>query len=438
MANFLAGKPFALPEHTFPSIVETAPVAMVVVRDGRCVYGNKAFASLRACPGLSCGRTCNVGDILAAPLGLDWRGLSDQLAVGEELRRRLSLINLRGHSEDVEVVLQSLPEHREVLVTVLQTGEEARMRRLVDHLAFHDSLTELPNRALLFDRLSQALTRLRREDGAFALMVMDLDGFKEINDSWGHAKGDELLCAVAQRLLSCVRESDTVARLGGDEFALLLHGIGSEAEAERTAKKLLKSLAEPFDLGEARVGLGASLGIALCPHHGTGLDALLSQADQAMYRAKQEGKSCHAVSDGRRTEAGLMVRMPWMSGIPLGHESVDEQHLRLADSINAIIEAIANGREAQTLGHCVDRFEFLLGEHFAHEEALMAEASLVCEESHRASHRRMLGDLPSLRMQIWGGTFSTTVQSLKKWLLDHIRSDDKELVAALRSRGVDS
>ena len=435
MANLLHGKPSGLSEQAFPTIVETAPVAMAVIHDGLCIYGNRAFAALRGCLGRSCGKNCNTEDILAAPLGLDWKALSKQVSGVQDVRKRLSFLNTRGHSEEVEIVLQGIPGEGDVLLTVRETSDEARVRRLVDHLAFHDTLTELPNRALLFDRLSQALARLRREEGHFALMLMDLDGFKQVNDSWGHATGDELLCGVSERLLSCVRESDTVARLGGDEFALLLHGIGSEGEAARMARKVLRSLAEPFHLGDAHMGMGASIGIALCPRHGLSLDALLSQADQAMYRAKQEGKCRHVISDGRSENSAMPVRMPWLNGIELGHESLDAQRQGIADAVNAIIEAMANGRELAVLDDGLARLECLVREYFAHEEALMAEAKLACAEKHATSHQRLLAALPSLKTQIGAGSFSTTVQSLRKWLLDHIRNDDRELVEALRNAG---
>jgi diguanylate cyclase (GGDEF)-like protein/hemerythrin-like metal-binding protein len=435
MVNFLPGKPSSLPEKIFPAIVETAPVAMAVIQDGRCVYGNRAFAALRGCQGQSCGRTCGATEFLAGPLGLDWKALSEQVFSGHNVRKHLTFLTMRGHSEEVEVALQSLPGEGGVLLTVCETGEEARVRRLVDHLAFHDSLTELPNRALLFDRLSQALARLRREEGCFVLMLMDLDGFKQVNDSWGHAMGDELLCVVSQRLLSCVRESDTVARLGGDEFAIVLHGIGGEAEAAFMARKVLRRLAEPLQLGEAHLDVGASIGISLCPRHGLSLDALLSHADRAMYQAKQEGKCRAVISDGQSEKSVMPVRMPWLNGIELGHEVMDAQHKSIADAVNAIIEAMANGREAAILDHGLARLEGLVRAHFAHEEALMAEARLACAEKHTASHQRLLAALPSLKIQIGKGSFSTTVQFLRKWLLDHIRSDDRELVEALRNHG---
>jgi diguanylate cyclase (GGDEF)-like protein/hemerythrin-like metal-binding protein len=374
-------------------------------------------------------------DILVAPLGLDWPALSERIFDGQDVRERLSFLNTRGDAEEVEIVLQAMPDEGDVLLTVRETSEEARVRRLVDHLAFHDALTELPNRALLFDRLSQALTRLRREEGHFALMLLDLDGFKQVNDTWGHATGDELLCGVGQRLLSCVRESDTVARLGGDEFALVLHGIGSEGEVGRMARKILRSLADPFHLGDAHVGIGASIGIALSPRHGLSLDALLSQADQAMYQAKQNGKCCHVISDGRNEKTAMPVRMPWLSIMELGHEALDDQHQSIADAVNGIIEAMANGREATAMADGLARLESLAREHFAHEEALMAESKLACAEKHSASHQRLLAALPSLKTQIGEGSFSTAVQSLRKWLLDHIRNDDRELVEALRNPG---
>jgi len=161
------------------------------------------------------------------------------------------------------------------------------------HQALHDALTGLPNRTLLHDRLVHATHVAAREQAAFAVFLLDLDRFKEVNDTLGHAAGDALLERVAERLQGAVRASDTVARLGGDEFAVILPGV-DVADATRAADKLLTSLAEPVDVAGQRLAAGGSLGIALYPDHGGDAGALLRHADIAMYAAKREGGG-HAV-----------------------------------------------------------------------------------------------------------------------------------------------
>lgn len=163
--------------------------------------------------------------------------------------------------------------------------EADRMRRLANH----DSLTRLPNRVLLHDRLDQALSQAARDGASLAVLFLDLDGFKKVNDSQGHLMGDRVLEAVAERLCGCVRESDTIARLGGDEFVILLPDVKSGADAEKLAEKLLAVLSRPFVFAEGEAAVGASIGIATYPRDGEDGEALLAAADQAMYRAKRKG-----------------------------------------------------------------------------------------------------------------------------------------------------
>jgi len=164
--------------------------------------------------------------------------------------------------------------------------------------ANYDVLTGLPNRTLLFDRLLQSIVSCRREKWKFALMFVDLDRFKAVNDLHGHVIGDELLQLVAGRLKSAVREVDTVARFGGDEFVVLLHGIHGEDDAALVSQKLIKSLSEPFEVVDRSVSIGATIGITLFPADASEGDslidianALLSNADMAMYQAKSKGRN---------------------------------------------------------------------------------------------------------------------------------------------------
>jgi diguanylate cyclase (GGDEF)-like protein/PAS domain S-box-containing protein len=163
----------------------------------------------------------------------------------------------------------------------------------IQRVAHHDSLTGLPNRLLFNDRLAQAISLAKRDSRQFALLYLDLDKFKPVNDTLGHAAGDELLSRVATRIRHQVRESDTVARIGGDEFTVILPEIARREEAETVATKIIAALAAPFQLGSHKqsVNIGTSIGIALYPADARDADALVTAADAAMYRAKQAG-SC--------------------------------------------------------------------------------------------------------------------------------------------------
>ena len=163
----------------------------------------------------------------------------------------------------------------------------------IQRVANHDSLTGLPNLLLFNDRLGHAISLAKRDSRRFALLYLDLDKFKPVNDTLGYAAGDELLQFVAARIRRQVRESDTVARIGGDEFAVILPDIARREEAETVARKIVAAVAAPFELGaqKRRTDIGTSIGIAVYPADGADADALVGAADAAMYSAKQAGNS---------------------------------------------------------------------------------------------------------------------------------------------------
>ncbi len=175
-------------------------------------------------------------------------------------------------------------------VVVFRDVTTARAQSLkTSYLAQHDGLTALPNRALLNDRLNQAMALAQRHGKELALLFLDLDDFKRINDSLGHAVGDRLLQSVAQRLLACVRSSDTVSRQGGDEFVVLLSELERAKDAAVLAAKMLVMLERPHRIQQLDLRLTASIGIATYPDDGTETETLLKNADVAMYRAKHRG-----------------------------------------------------------------------------------------------------------------------------------------------------
>ncbi|RMF70218.1 MAG: EAL domain-containing protein [Calditrichaeota bacterium] len=168
-------------------------------------------------------------------------------------------------------------------------------RRLGRHLAYYDGLTDLPNRLLFQDRLHQAVAQARRFDQDVALLFLDLDGFKRINDTLGHSVGDLLLKAVAKRLTEHIREVDTIARVGGDEFTIILLGIHGVGDAAQVAQKILEIVSRPFRVEEHELYITASIGISLYPYDGEEIDGMLKKAEIAMYRAKAHGKSRYEV-----------------------------------------------------------------------------------------------------------------------------------------------
>jgi diguanylate cyclase (GGDEF)-like protein len=173
--------------------------------------------------------------------------------------------------------------------TMTEAAEHATVQMSLK--AERDFLTGLPNRALLTDRLAQSIALAQRHRKRVVLMYLDLDDFKDVNDSLGHAVGDQLLQSIAKRLEACVRSSDTVSRHGGDEFIVLLSEVEAAHDAARAAEKLLKVLAEPHLIGDHRLDVTLSIGISLYPDDGSDGDTLLVSADTAMYHAKRGGRN---------------------------------------------------------------------------------------------------------------------------------------------------
>ncbi len=163
----------------------------------------------------------------------------------------------------------------------------------ITHLAYHDFLTSLPNRTLFYDRLKQAITKARRDKESIAVLFLDLDGFKAINDTFGHDVGDALLREVSERIVACVRDSDTVARMGGDEFTVILSNVQTSNASDRVAKKIVEAIASPFVLNGKNCSISVSIGIALYPDNGDTAEQLIKISDAAMYLAKHGGKNCY-------------------------------------------------------------------------------------------------------------------------------------------------
>lgn len=206
-----------------------------------------------------------------------WQGeLLDRRKDGREYPVWLSINLLRDADGQIEYHIASFAD----------ISERKRQEERIAHLAYHDLLTGLPNRRLLTDRIQVALAQAERDRSGVAVLLIDLDRFKTINDSLGHDCGDQLLLQVGERLLARVRHSDTVSRIGGDEFVVLSPECGQPAIAAALATKLLRALAEPFELADTSLVIRASIGIALYPENGQRPDTLLANADAAMYQAK--------------------------------------------------------------------------------------------------------------------------------------------------------
>ncbi len=204
------------------------------------------------------------------------------------------LVSRSGEEYTIRALTAPIRSEGRVFGAVLAISNLTEMYRLAERLAYqanHDTLTRLPNRNLLMDRLDHALALSQRSGGWVAVLFIDLDNFKQVNDSLGHAAGDALLRAVAERLSGCVRSHDTLARLGGDEFILVLENLPREELVAAVARKIMEVLQPPFLLGGNEFFISSSIGISLFPKDGADRETLLRNADMAMYRAKKQGRS---------------------------------------------------------------------------------------------------------------------------------------------------
>jgi diguanylate cyclase (GGDEF)-like protein len=195
--------------------------------------------------------------------------------------------------------------NRNLIESITLRFEAVERENEIKQLAFYDSLTNLPNRRLLFDRLEHALIMSARTGRRGALLFLDLDYFKNLNDNHGHFMGDLLLQQVAERLLSCVRESDTVARLGGDEFVVMLEDLSEDRieamqQVEVMGEKIVIALNRPYHLNALQHHCSTSIGIAMFGEHGNSNEVLLKNADEAMYQAKKAGRNLVIMFDGLR------------------------------------------------------------------------------------------------------------------------------------------
>jgi diguanylate cyclase (GGDEF)-like protein/PAS domain S-box-containing protein len=216
----------------------------------------------------------------------EWKGeIWNKRKNGEIYPEWLTITAVKSHDDDVIVT--------HYVGTLLDITERKNRENQIHQLAFYDSLTDLPNRRLLTERLKQSISIERRAKKQLAVMMMDLDKFKAVNDTFGHAAGDELLKQAAVRIKSHLRDNDTVARLGGDEFVVILADVHNQKDAKYVAHLLIKNLMQPFVLTQSdNVEIGASIGISFFPQDGEDGEVLMNKADIALYQAKRNGRCC--------------------------------------------------------------------------------------------------------------------------------------------------
>jgi diguanylate cyclase (GGDEF)-like protein/PAS domain S-box-containing protein len=290
-------------EERFHSAFENAPIGMSLVDlDGRFIQVNRAFSDITGYDGAELLGKSSQSITHSEDLESDLQHLRRMVA-GEidHYQIETRFLHSAGHPVWTRVSRSLVHGHGGEPLHLVSQVEDITQRKQSDlmltHMALHDSLTGLPNRTLALDRLSLALARTERHPFSVAVLFLDLDRFKVINDSLGHNLGDQLLVAVAARLREAVRPSDTVARIGGDEFVVVCEDITGVEDAARIAERIADALARPFDLSAEEVFLATSVGIALSSGPADTPENLLRDADAAMYRAKEGGRNRYEVFD---------------------------------------------------------------------------------------------------------------------------------------------
>lgn len=290
-------------ERRYRTLAESSPVGICqVTPDGRCLYANPPMAALL--------ENDSAQDLEGSPFSSFIKSRSSQKLQqaficwekGETATCEVTLIGKRSnHCPEVEIsgapVFSINGRLVSILMTVVDITERKKSQETIWRMAHHDQLTQLPNRQLFRQRLEEALRNADRAGRMAALMFLDLDKFKAVNDNYGHPVGDELLCAVSNQLLSIVRETDTVARLGGDEFAIILTNLEHAEPVDALAKRIVTHISQPRVVDGCLLTVGTSIGISFYPLDDTDPDELVRKADLALYKAKADGRGCYHIYD---------------------------------------------------------------------------------------------------------------------------------------------
>lgn len=418
-------------------LLNSSAIAFAAIRGGRIVFCNAAFHTMFQADGLI--GVC-LGDIV---LDTDGDRLIEALAAAENAPTRYFGIGQRRDDAPFHLELYLAREVLDgepiVIAFAWDITEQHRSREQLTYLAYTDPLTGLANHALFADRLHQAVLLARRHGMAFAVLMLDLDGFKAINDTYGHEMGDVALQLVGRRFQGCIREGDTLARIGGDEFAVLLTGLTDQQGPALVAQRMIDALAGPLDLGTHCVGIGTSIGIAAWGEHAESVDALLAAADTAMYRAKRSRRHRYCWAT-RRSGADMLSLPPlaWSTAHAVGIKEIDDQHVHLAGLIDRLSAALRDGLDGDAIPSSLNELVSFTAFHFATEERLMEQHEIADLARHRAEHRSLLHDIQNLQVDGDVTSISLILRYLQEWLLRHVDGLDRQLGQTLIALGYHS
>jgi diguanylate cyclase (GGDEF)-like protein/hemerythrin-like metal-binding protein/PAS domain S-box-containing protein len=384
-------------------------------------------------------------------VGLDMKTLKDQ-SVLPTLRKALEgeIVLYEGHylatfsDADRWIAMTCAPsrDSNEKAVGGIGIVQDITERKLAEEgirlLAFYDSLTKIPNRRLLNDRLDQAIVASKRNSRYGALMFLDLDNFKPLNDTHGHKVGDLLLIEAARRIGSCIRATDTVARFGGDEFVVLLSEIKEDqsesiAGAGSVAEKIRALMSEPYRLvvkqdGNAEIAVEhhctSSIGVVVFNHPASRED-ILRRADMAMYEAKEAGRNCvvFAKQGSSKTDidnnGSTILHLSWHDSYACGESTIDDEHLKLFELANNLIDsAFTRNENPQQFDSDLEKLLAHVVQHFADEEAILARHHYSDLEVHAHDHKVLIEHALKLRDSALAG--GVTIGELVNFLAEEV------------------
>ena len=347
---------------------------------------------------------------------------------------------LRGDGTPLDVQLDSRchmesDSTQTVRIVMTDISERKAVEKRIGFLATHDRMTQLPNRELFYDRLSQAISQSKRKHQPFAVLFLDLDGFKAVNDNYGHEAGDNVLKIAASRFQACIRDMDTIARIGGDEFAIILNDLNEIDDASCVAEKIIIKSSESIKLNEStECKVGVSIGIAIYPHNGPEIDTLMHAADTAMYQSKSSGRNRFLFFNEKTGKQDS--NEPWIkfdSTKMVNVKVMDQQHANLAEMINTLNTAFNNSEPTEVVSNILDGIVAATQLHFDSENSLMMHYNFPDRLEHMKEHQNLLDELAYLKIKFLRGNESVVLQTLKNWLLLHITEFDKPLAAFLNN-----
>ncbi|HXR25521.1 MAG TPA: diguanylate cyclase, partial [Candidatus Binataceae bacterium] len=382
------------PQWALGALVDSGLAAFLVLDGSRITYASPAFLELVGWETANAMRPASLSELVS---DADCARLLAGLAGAGKRHRDICALRRANEPEaclafDAATIQTSKGPRTVLVATDITTWVQSQAR--LQRLAFEDALTGLANRVFLQDRIEQAIATARRGAGTFAVLLIDLDRFKPINDIHGHATGDLVLHEVARRLQTATRAVDTVGRLGGDEFVVLLGGDGGRDEAQLVVKRIMQAVTAPLAVHGLR--LGVSVGIAIYPDDGSNAQQLLARADGAMYDAKDRGGNRYAFADSIGFSQRISARLDWSPSYMIGVEAVDKQHEELVTSMNGLWEALLAKQDHAALSRDLTEITRLLEAHFATEDAYMAAHPYAGSTAHRADHERALETARSL------------------------------------------